>query len=221
MTAEQTDQIKRFEEIRKEFDVKRQEFCKELGIYPNHYSSMTNGNKAPAEKMFQAAQEKYGVNATWLKTGKGVRLVNMNKKNNINMVAIPLLPLDKQLASRNNAFEINRNELSTVLLPNIFLSTQESMCFEVSDDRMSPFFNVRDYVACIKFPTDRPLTMYINKKFLFVTKENEYIVQILSSYDEDKHIAIFKSNKTVYPALKINLNEIRELWKVEVAIVTQ
>ncbi len=221
MTAEQNEQIARFEKIRKEFDVSRRDFSKALGIYPNHYSSMTNGNKAPAEKMFQGAQEAYGVNATWLKTGKGVKLIRMDKKNNINLVAVPLLPLDKQLASRNESFELDKSELSTVLLPNISLSRDENMCFEVSDDRMHPIIKLREYVACVKFPLDRPLTMYINKTFLFVTKgNNDYIVQILSSYDSEKHTAVFKSYNDIYPEIKINLkNELKELWKVETAIV--
>lgn len=222
MNAEQQEQMKRFEEIREEFKVKRTDFANALGIYPNHYSSMKNGKKAPAEKMFQQAQEAYGVNATWLKTGKGVKLIRMDKMNNINLVAVPLFPLDKQLASRNESFELNKNELSTVLLPNIALSRDDNMCFEVPDDRMRPQIDMRDYVACIRFPMDRPLTMYINKKFLFVTNENDYLVQILSSYDSDKHTAVFKSSNSAYPDLKINLkNEIKELWKVEVAIVVQ
>lgn len=90
--------------------------------------------------------------------------------------------------------------------------------FEVRGDSMLPRIQQDDFVVCREFPLDVNLENYTNRIFVVVTRESEFLVKRLDSFDSEAKKGVFVSdNKSLYKE-KIPLNfvdEVAQLWKVE------
>lgn len=69
MNKIELDQCNRFKLLRKELNIKQNEFAKELAISQGHASDIENGRKAVSDRIIEILVLKYDVNEDWLRNG--------------------------------------------------------------------------------------------------------------------------------------------------------
>lgn len=224
----------RFEAIRKENGLTQKEFCEKLDMRNTTYSSIKihaergESEKKPITKnMYLMCHKVFGINIKWLETGLGPKHFNQSsdvKKNNyVQLLEIPLLPILVQAGTRSsNDNIVMENDLDYMSVPDLGLPrSMDLISFEVQSDSMLPDIKPRDYVICSKFPLDTNLELYIGKKFVIITKEYEYLLKVMTKFDQATHMAEFSSKNPAFKPINIKLTEVRELWKVEQSLIRE
>lgn len=73
----------RIKELRKALGLTQQEFAEQLGVKRNTIAQYETGRNSPIDAIITSICREFGVNESWLRTGKGEMLMNLDKQKKI------------------------------------------------------------------------------------------------------------------------------------------
>lgn len=88
----------RIKKARKVLDLTQQELASRIGIKPNSISLIESGNRNASEQVILSICREFGVNETWLRTGKGEMFIPTPKESVDELIRVHGLDdLDRQI----------------------------------------------------------------------------------------------------------------------------
>lgn len=96
----------RIKTLRKELELKQDEFGEEVGVNMKTISLIENGHRKPSQEVLSVIQTKYNVNLDWISSGKGDKTSNkkINNKSPENVYA-KVISIEIELAQLRKMME--------------------------------------------------------------------------------------------------------------------
>lgn len=225
MSKEVTDRFARcIEALRDNNKIRSvRQFALGLDYHPQNMSDIMRGKRDATVELLRNCIEKYHVNPLYIFTGRGDMFLNpdnenpdnlQNKKGNIVYVPRPAY------AGYADQFhdDVYMEEMETFTLPEYRGQRGTYRCFDVEGESMEPTLHSKDKIVCSLVDAHSYInSIKSNHVYVIVTLGDVVVKRVVNHIRQKGTIQLISDNDHFKP-VELPVNEIKEVWKVEVQI---
>jgi phage repressor protein C with HTH and peptisase S24 domain len=209
----------------------KRQFAKALNYLPQGISEIVNGRRDVTIELVRKAVDVFKVNADFLFTGIGP-LFHGEKEDSFNVLTIVTDSNEKErivhVPAPAHAGYVNQfhdpvfvEELPTYTLPDPIFNHGTYRSFDVAGDSMEPILFQGDQVICSFIESCYWKQAIKNGQiYVFVTNNDIVVKRAINQVREDLTFKLVSDNDA-YKPYQLELNDIREIWKVRLKITSR
>lgn len=191
-------------------------FAREIGLHRQSVNRILQGDSEATVAMLEAVVDKFGVNPDFLLTGSGEMFIQPESLIAPTIAYVPY----KAFAGYSMQFqeEAFLGELQYFSLPDLKFREGTYRCFEIAGDSMLPSFQDGDKVVCsLVYHVYYEQLIKNQGHYVVVSGQDVLLKRVQNSIKTDKTLTLVSEN-TLYPPIKIAMENVKEVWKVELRL---
>ena len=229
--------------LRRQQGLNQKAFAQKLGVSQSYISSLENGERELSGNLLRQLAEVFGVSTDWLLNGtdtpptSGLVLAQPStpivtedylsgKQERLQVVTVDadneprivLVPVKAQAGyARGRLDSVFMQDLPVLSLPDAQFRHGTFRAFEVAGDSMEPTFYGRDLVICRNVQDwrwIRAMELYV------VVLQDDVLIKRLKPAEGGKPVLELRSDNDYYPAQRVPLTEVVEVWQVMARFTT-
>lgn len=207
------------------------QFAMSLEYLPQSFSEILKGRRDVTIELLRKAVETYKFNPLYICHGEGgmfigdaiheaSRILTIITDND-NNEKILHVPVKAQAGYASDMLEAEFiEELPSYTLPDYNYKVGTHRSFDVAGDSMEPTLSEGDRVICSYIDHFQwESSIKNNHVYVIVTKGDVLVKRVLNNIRRHRHLMLLSDND-FYPEIRLNVNEIREVWVVRTKITT-
>ena len=206
------------------------QFALSLAYLPQGLNEIINGKRNVTIELLEKSIKLYNLNANYLFTGKGP-LYNVKKKKSEAILTIVTdkdsnerivhVPIASHAGYAQNIINpVFFEDLFSFTLPGFGFQSGTHRSFDVEGDSMEPTIYNKDQLVCSYIdPVVWLYNIRTNIVYIFVTGESIFVKRAKRIPSDNRNIYLLSDNN-FYDPIKLNFNEIKEIWTVKLRIST-
>ena len=202
------------------------QFALALDYHPQNLSEIVKGKRDVPLDVIRRAYETFGINPIYLYTGQGDMFVHENEASVLKtltvvqnqegeecIVHIPI-PAQAGYCQQQYVDPDFFSGLPTYRMPGVPQNQGQLRSFDIQGDSMMPFLKEGDVVICSYLsPHDWNHSIADNHVYVIVTQSGLMVKRIENHLERHRHLML-RSDNAAYKDYRLNVSEIREIWKV-------
>lgn len=227
-----SDVSKRFvechDQLKKDGRIKSsRQFALSLDYAPQSFSDIVNGKREVTIELIRKAVEIYKVNTRYLFSGIGSMFEKSIDENPILSVVVDgngdekilHVPISAQAGYAHQLYDEEYiAQLPSFTLPDIMFLKGTFRCFGVKGESMEPLLFSGDKVVCSFVEKEFWVNSVKDNQVYVVVSEGGIVVKrLINNITINKKLSCISENP-FYEPYELSVNEIKEIWKVEVMI---
>jgi hypothetical protein len=206
------------------------QFALHLDYLPQNFNEILKGRRDVPIEVLRKSVEYYQLNPIYLLLGKGELFfdeANYCKSKILQIVTEPdgtekivHVPVKAQAGYATDAMETTflLENLPSYKLPDYAFHTGTFRSFEVSGDSMYPTLEEGDTIVC-SYVDDNYWESSVkdNHVYVIVTQGDVLVKRVINNLRKHRHLELHSDND-LFPVIRINLLEIKEIWLVKAKI---
>ncbi|MCB0645719.1 MAG: LexA family transcriptional regulator [Saprospiraceae bacterium] len=191
-------------------------FAKAIGVHRQSINRILQGDGEATISMLESVIEIFHVNPNYLMTGEGEMFRESENEIEPTIAYVPY----KAFAGYSHQFQEDAflGQLQYFSLPDSRFKDGTFRCFEINGDSMLPTFLSGDKVVCsLVYNVYYEQLIKSNHHYVVVTNEDVLLKRVVNDIKENKSIQLVSDNDT-FPPLNCSIDQIKEVWKVEMRL---
>lgn len=225
MSKEVTDRFARCIEALKDNNKIRsiRQFALGLDYHPQNMSDIMRGKRDATVELLKNCIEKYRLNPMYIFMGKGDMFLNAENEDHDcqdgkggNIVYVPR-PAYAGYADQfhDNVFV---EELETFTLPEYRGQRGTYRCFDVEGESMEPTLFTKDKIVCSLLDINSYINSIKSNHVYVIVTSGDVVVKRVVNHIRQKGTIQLISDNTHFRSVELPINEVKEVWKVEMQI---
>ena len=200
----------RIDKTIKDSGLTQKDFAEKIGVSEQAIGNYINNRRFPKAEILLKMKQSFNTSVDWLLTGDSETIVrnetgyftaeesqqNFNKKELLNKIEIPLIPIDAMAGFGEGTMQIMQYDTERYKVPE-FTELNVDFMIRVKGSSMYPKYNSGDLVACKKLSL-KDLFFQWNKVYVLDTEQGALIKRIKKS-EMDNYIKIVSDNPSYDP----------------------
>ena len=200
----------RIDKTIKDSGLTQKDFAEKIGVSEQAIGNYINNRRFPKAEILLKMKQSFNTSVDWLLTGESETIVrnetgyftveesqqNFNKKELLNKIEIPLIPIDAMAGFGEGTMQIMQYDTERYKVPE-FTELNVDFMIRVKGSSMYPKYNSGDLVACKKLSL-KDLFFQWNKVYVLDTEQGALIKRIKKS-EMDNYIKIVSDNPSYDP----------------------
>lgn len=209
------DLSSRLKQVRESLKMSQTQMSKLLSIGQSTLSQLETGNSSPSFEVLNKLAERADVNLNWLVTGSGDMLVGEEEDDVIATLNVPLIEAS---AHAGYIDAKGGHEFLTTMrrykIPG-YEDAEDVRLFEIEGDSMRPTFHAGDFIVCTR--VKRYASLPEGTLAVVITETNLLLKRVVILGDQTGGIILRSDNPSYEPQI-IPLDDVLEIWKVEMKL---
>ena len=206
------------------------QFALSLDYLPQSFSEIQKGRRDVPIEILRKAVEVYHLNPVYLLMGKGSLMYDETEHQKTKVIPIVTdregnenivhVPVKAQAGYATDALETTFfvEQLPTYTLPDYAYQMGTYRSFEVSGDSMYPTLEDNDTIVCSYLDQNYwESSVKDNHVYVIVTQGDVFVKRVVNNLRKHRHLELHSDND-LFPMLRINSLEIKEIWLVKTKI---
>ena len=206
------------------------QFALECDYHPQNLNEILKGNRDAPLELIRLAVEKFRINPLYLYSGEGTMFLDdENVGGNFRILTIVTdkqdqerilhVPIPAQAGySGEQTDPMFFQDLPAYNLPDRNYQSGTFRSFDVAGDSMDPTLQQGDKVICRYVdPADWLSGIRDHQVYVVVTRSSVLLKRVANHLAKHRHIELISDND-FYKSVRININEIREVWHLHAKI---
>ncbi len=225
MSKEVTERfVKCIEALKENNHIKSiRQFAMAVEYHPQNMSDIMRGKRDATVELLKNCIENYNMSPNYIFLGNGEMFLKSDHENDNNdayktgnIVYVPR-PAYAGYADQfhDNVFV---SDLETFTLPEYKFQRGNYRCFDIEGDSMEPSLFSKEKIVCSLIDSNSYINSINNNHVYVVVTSGDVVVKRIMNFIRQKGTIQLISDNDCYKAYELPINEVKEMWKVEVKI---
>ena len=205
------------------------QFALECDYHPQNLNEILKGNRDAPLELIRLSVEKFKLNPLYLYSGEGTMFLDSSENPDFRVLTVVTdlqnqerilhVPIPAQAGySGEQVDPVFFQDLPAYNLPDRNYQTGTFRSFDVAGDSMEPTLVQGDKVIC-RFvdPADWLTGIRDHHVYVVVTRSSVLVKRVSNHLAKHRHLELISDND-YYKNLRVNVNEIREVWHLHAKI---
>ena len=198
------------------------QFALALDYHPQNLNEIIKGNRDVTIELIRSATDIYRINPTYIFTGDGEMFLTDHAAQSMEekpLEKILYVPISAQAGYAEQFIDdVFLSDLLYFSLPDYKFQHGTYRCFDISGDSMEPSLYSGDKVVCSFVDSNNAYSSLRNNLVYVVVANGGIVVKRILNHIKTNQTIELISDNSYYPSQFIHVNDIKEIWHVEVKI---
>jgi len=215
------------EKLRERNEIKSiRQFALNVDYHPQNLNDIIKGNRDVTVDLIRNAAETYRFNPQYIFTGLGSMFLDEDvmqqsaaQKSHVSLEKIVYVPTAAH-AGYTDQFNdpVFMEDLVSFSLPDYKFQHGTYRCFDIMGDSMEPSLYAGDKVVCSQVDSNNFYSSVRNNLVYVIVMDGSLVVKRVLNKVRENRTMMMLSDNSYYQPYEVAIEEIREIWHVEVKI---
>ncbi|MFZ1749022.1 MAG: LexA family transcriptional regulator [Saprospiraceae bacterium] len=202
------------------------QFALSLDVHPQNLNDVMRGKRDVTIELVRSAVDQYNINSQYIFTGVGslfnnedIEQQSSKQKAKASLEKIVYVPIAAHAGYTDQYHDpVFMEDLVSFSLPDYKFQHGTYRCFDIAGDSMEPSLYSGEKVVCSFIDPNNLYSSVRNNHVYVIVMEGSIVVKRVVNKVKSDGLMVLISDNTYYESFEVPIDEIKEIWHVEVKI---